>query len=128
LRLSTFHQLAPVTRSTSYERPIAYLDPHQQERGALDWLETRRLDMIRKATLALIAIAGLASPALAQSWDPDNGTGNIVTVFNGVAAPHQQATGHRSGRNAFALVPREEATPGIGGGSSSGYEELLKIH
>lgn len=84
--------------------------------------------MIRKATLALIAVAAIASPALAQSWDPDNGTGNIVTVFNGSAAPHQQATGHRSGRGAFALVPRGEATPAIGGGYSSGYEELLKIH
>lgn len=82
--------------------------------------------MIRKATLALIAVAAIASPALAQSWDPDNGTGNIVTVFNGSAA--QQATGHRSGRGAFALVPREAATPAIGGGYSSGYEELLKTH
>ena len=77
--------------------------------------------MIRKATLVLIAVAGIASPALAQSWDPDNGTGNIVTVYNGSAA--QQATGHRSGRSAFALVPREDAMPAI-----SGYEELLKTH
>lgn len=84
--------------------------------------------MIRKATLVLIAVAALASPALAQSWDPDNGTGNIVTMFNGVPAAHQQATGHRSGRSAFALVPRGEATPVIGGSSSSGYEELLKTH
>ena len=84
--------------------------------------------MIRKATLVLIAVAGIASPALAQSWDPDMGTGNIVTVFNGAAAQHQQATGYRSGRGAYALVPREEATPTIGGNYSSGYEELLKIH
>jgi hypothetical protein len=80
--------------------------------------------MIRKATLVLIAVAGIASPALAQSWDPDNGTGNIVTVFNGAAAQHEQATGHRSGRSAFALVPREDATPAV----SSGYEDLLNTH
>lgn len=76
--------------------------------------------MIRKATLVLIAVAGIASPALAQSWDPDNGTGNIVTVSNGAA---QQATGHRSGRSSFAMVPRQAATPAI-----SGYEELLNTH
>ena len=81
--------------------------------------------MIRKATLVLIAVAGIASPALAQSWDPDNGTGNIVTVFNGAA--HHQAMGHLNGRGAFALVPRGDAAP-AGGTYSSGYEELLKIH
>jgi hypothetical protein len=83
--------------------------------------------MIRKATLVLIAVAGIASPALAQSWDPDNGTGNIVTVFNGAPAQHHRAMGHISGRNAFALVPREDAAP-AGGTYSSGYEELLKVH
>mgnify|MGYP001256892820 CR=1 FL=1 len=77
--------------------------------------------MIRKATLVLIAVAGIASPALAQSWDPDNGTGNIVTVSNGAA--QQQAVGHRSGRSSFAMVPRQAATPAI-----SGYEELLNTH
>ena len=77
--------------------------------------------MIRKATLVLIAVAGIASPALAQSWDPDNGTGNLVTVTNGAAA--HQAISHRSGRNAFAMVPRERAKPAI-----SGYEELLNTH
>lgn len=85
--------------------------------------------MIRKATLALITIAGIASPALAQSWDPDNGTGNIVTVFNGSAASQHHATRYRnSGREAYGLVPRGGAMPAIGGGYSSGYEELLKIH
>ena len=78
--------------------------------------------MIRKATLVLIAVAGIASPALAQSWDPDNGTGNIVTVSNGVAA-QQQASGHRSGRSSFAMVPRASEKPAI-----SGYEELLNTH
>ena len=77
--------------------------------------------MIRKATLVLIAVAGIASPALAQSWDPDNGTGNIVTVSNGAAA--QQATGHSSGRSSFAMVPRAAEKPAI-----SGYEVLLNTH
>jgi hypothetical protein len=88
---------------------------------------TRRTDMIRKATLVLIAVAAIASPALAQSWDPDNGTGNTVTTFNGAAAQHHQAMGHISGRSAYALVPREAAAP-AGDTYGSGYEELLKTH
>jgi hypothetical protein len=75
--------------------------------------------MIRKATLVLIAAFGIASPALAQSWDPDMGTGNLVTIHNGAGAAHHSAA--QNGRNAFALVPR-------GSEVSSGYEELLAIH
>jgi len=75
--------------------------------------------MIRKATLALIAAFGIVSPTLAQSFDPDMGTGNLVGINNGAAAAHHSAA--QNGRNAYALVPR-------GGEVSSGYEELLKTH
>ncbi|HXE11160.1 MAG TPA: hypothetical protein VN633_03515 [Bryobacteraceae bacterium] len=74
--------------------------------------------MIRKATLVLIAAIGIASPALAQSWDPDMGTGNLVAINNGAAAVHHSAS--PNGRNAFAMVPR--------GGEVSGYEALLATH
>jgi hypothetical protein len=78
--------------------------------------------MIRKATLVLVAAIGIASPALAQSFDPDMGTGNLVAINNGAAAAHHAAS--QNGRNAYAMVPRgSEATGGI-----SGYEELLKSH
>lgn len=73
--------------------------------------------MIRKATLVLIAAIGIASPALAQSWDPDMGTGNLVAISNGAAAVHSASP---NGRNAYAMVPR--------GGAVSGYEELLATH
>ena len=53
--------------------------------------------MIRKATLVLIAAIGIASPALAQSWDPDMGTGNLVAIHNGAAAVHHSAA--QNGRN-----------------------------
>ena len=76
--------------------------------------------MIGKATLVLIAVLGIASPALAQSWDPDMGTGNLVAINKGAAA-QQHAAAPQSGRNAFAMVPR-------GGEKSSGYEELLNTH
>jgi hypothetical protein len=74
--------------------------------------------MIRKATLVLIAAIGIASPALAQSFDPDMGTGNLVAISNGASAVRHSAS--PNGRNAFAMVPR--------GGAVSGYEELLATH
>jgi len=75
--------------------------------------------MIRKASLVLIAAIGIASPALAQSWDPDMGTGNLVAIHNGAAAVHHSAA--QNGRNAYAAVPRSSEV-------GSGYEELLGLH
>ncbi len=75
--------------------------------------------MMIRATLALVAVLGIASPVLAQSWDPDVGTGNLVAINNGVATQHSIAA--KSGRNAFAMVPG-------GGMAGSGYEDLLKTH
>jgi len=76
--------------------------------------------MIAKASLVLfVAAFGIASPALAQSFDPDMGTGNLVGINNGAAAAHTGAW--QNGRNAFALVPRN-------GELGSGYEELLNTH
>lgn len=79
--------------------------------------------MISKSAFALvaaIAAVGVASSASAQSFDPDMGTGNIVSANTGsstVSAP-------RNGLDAYAMVPRQH-TPAIAGGSS-GYEQLLK--
>ena len=53
--------------------------------------------------LAAMAIAtALGSPALAQSYDPDLGTGNV-------APPPVAYTDTASGANAFAQAPRAEA-------------------
>jgi hypothetical protein len=79
------------------------------------------MTMIRKATFVLVAVLGIASPALAQSWDPDVGTGNLVAINNGAAAA-QHSVAPKSGRGAFAMVPRG------GDMAGSGYEELLKTH
>jgi hypothetical protein len=66
--------------------------------------------------IAAIASAASALPALAQSFDPDAGTGNIVP-FNAAppalpqprvaARPRGNAAmaAHRSGQHSFALVP-----------------------
>jgi hypothetical protein len=79
--------------------------------------------MIRKSTLALvaaIAVVGIASPAFAQTFDREMGTGNIASINNGATAPQRQ-----SGLDAYAMVPDARAA-GLTGGGSRGYEELLK--
>lgn len=74
--------------------------------------------MIRVSRLAMIAAvaAALATPAFAQSFDPEAGTGNVppfsfaptaaqsstVTVRQG---GHGRMAAHRSGLHAFAMVP-----------------------
>jgi hypothetical protein len=76
--------------------------------------------MNAKASLVLfVAAFGIASPTLAQSFDPDMGTGNLVGINNGAAAAHTGVW--QNGRNAYALVPR-------GSEVGSGYEELLATH
>lgn len=80
--------------------------------------------MINKSTLTVIAaLAAVAvtSPVLAQSFDPDMGTGNIVGINSGPTAPQSREA---SGLQAYAMAPRTSAASSTG--ASSGYEELLK--
>jgi hypothetical protein len=97
--------------------------------------------MINKSKLALIAAiaaVSIASPALAQSFNPRDGTANVLPfsygpggtrVAVGSAAPRL----YRSGEHAFAMVPRDPPArsainSGATGGGSSGYNELLLQH
>jgi hypothetical protein len=74
--------------------------------------------MITKSKLALtaaIAVMTVASPVLAQSYDPEEGTGNALPFAYGpgaakqrsVAVPPQndEIAADRSGLHAFARVP-----------------------
>ena len=74
--------------------------------------------------IAAIAVMTVASPALAQSYDPADGTGNVLPFAFGpgatkqrrtvVASQNDQIAAGRSGLHAFARVPR-------GGQSDNGY-------
>jgi nitrous oxidase accessory protein NosD len=86
----------------------------------------------------LIIATGISVPAYAQSFDADNGTGNLITA---IAAPAPVVTGsvtRKSGTEAYAMSARRkvnaEATynaepagqdNGTGGGSA-GYNEMLR--
>ena len=61
-----------------------------------------------KMLVAAVALATLvASPAFAQSYDPDVGSGNIVPQAD--AANYLRAPLHQNDANAFASVPVEQA-------------------
>ena len=72
------------------------------------------------AVIAAIAAAGIASPALAQSFDPEAGSGNVVpfsyapsSAQNDTVAVRQSHQGkiaaRLNGLHAFAMVPRGAA-------------------
>ena len=83
----------------------------------------------------VIATTAVASPAIAQSFDPDNGTGNIAAT---VASPKRFETRtipEYLGANAYAMSARHKAgfvQNGWGdadtttGGGSPGYNEMLR--
>ena len=94
------------------------------------------------ALIAAIAAAGIASPALAQSFDPEAGSGNVVpfgyapsAAQNDAVTVRQPSQGkiaaHLNGLHAFAMVPRGPAgsgtnDPSLTGGGSAGYNEMLQ--
>ena len=94
------------------------------------------------ALIAAIAAAGIASPALAQSFDPEAGSGNVAPFSYGpdpvqrdavAVRPSSQGkiAARRNGLHAFAMVPRSAADgnandPALTGGGSAGYNEMLQ--
>ena len=95
--------------------------------------------MISKWKVAAIIITTVAkmafvSPAFAQSFDPEIGTGNVLMLNNQATVPHEQAAIHRSGIDALAMAPRVQAgvvtseDPANTGGGSIGYNENLRVY
>jgi hypothetical protein len=86
----------------------------------------------------VIVATGISFPAYAQSFDADNGTGNLISA---ITAPAPEVTGsvtRKSGTEAYAMSARRKvnaeasyaAEPahqdnGTGGGSA-GYNEMLR--
>jgi len=96
----------------------------------------------RLALIAAIAVAGIASPALAQSFDPEAGSGN-VGGFSYAPTPaqndefavrqssHAKTAARQNGLHAFARVPGTSpnsgsSDPAFTGGGSAGYNQMLQ--
>jgi hypothetical protein len=93
--------------------------------------------MISKWKVAAIIITtvakmALVSPAFAQSFDPEIGTGNVLMLNNQATVSHKQAAVRRSGIDALAMAPRVQAgaseDPSNTGGGSIGYNENLRVY
>ncbi len=101
------------------------------------------MTMLSKLAVAA-ALAAIASPVFAQSFDPDLGTGNLVPFsYAPIAAPRDHVTVRRTdaatfarrrkGLDAFAMVPTvppsdDPNDPALTGGGSLGYNRMLLLH
>ena len=94
--------------------------------------------MISKWKVAAIIITTVAkmaivAPALAQSFDPEIGTDNVLMRHEQAIDLHQVASVRKSGIDAFAMVPRAQVgvasdDPANTGGGSIGYNENLRVY
>jgi hypothetical protein len=96
----------------------------------------------RITLIAAIAAVGIASPALAQSLNPEAGSGNVARFSYGpTAAPndeyvvpqnsHAKTAARQNGLHAFASVPGASSNsgsndPAFTGGGSAGYNQMLQ--
>ena len=63
---------------------------------------------MKRLLTAFAALTVIATPAFAQSFDPDNGTGNIVPTLGAkpTAPVIDKITVRHRGIRAYAMVPR----------------------
>ena len=84
-----------------------------------------------KFLAAIAVITAIATPALAQSFDPDAGTGNVLQ-FSHTSSAHKadKMATRRNGLSAYASATDPVAfgsnAPAATGGGSSGYNEMLR--
>jgi opacity protein-like surface antigen len=83
-------------------------------------------------TLALLTV--IATTVFAQSFDPENGTGNVMSLRSGpTATPTDRFAVRQNGLDAQAMVPRAQSalnpnSPASTGGGSLGYNEMLRSY
>jgi hypothetical protein len=91
-----------------------------------------------KKLIAIVAIAAsvMTTPALAQSFDKDFGTGNVQSFSYSADGSKQtgKVASRQSGLDAYAMVPgtswsaTDSNSPAVTGGGSEGYNQELLIH
>jgi hypothetical protein len=67
---------------------------------------------MKKLLTTLAVLTVIATPAFAQSFDPENGTGNVLSFRSGPTATENEAFAARhNGLHAQAVVPRVRRLP-----------------
>jgi hypothetical protein len=61
---------------------------------------------MKKVLTVLAVLTVFTAPALAQSFDPDNGTGNLLTFSPPRALQNEKVGAGRNGLHSFAMAPR----------------------
>ena len=85
---------------------------------------------MKKSLTTLAVLTAFATPAFAQSFDPDNGTGNVVPFAYTPTAPHDHKIAARQSRlHSFAMGHSSafnSDSPANTGGGSVCYNEMLR--
>ena len=87
---------------------------------------------MKKLLTTLAALIVIATPAFAQSFEPNLGTGNVQPISaEGTTVQVDKISTHKDGHGAFAMVPRSPSAstpnrPALTGGGNFGYNENLK--
>ena len=98
------------------------------------------IDRSKLALVAVVAVFGFASPAFAQAFTPDVGSGTVRPTNSAphrslhtrkLAPQNEQAAGPQSGLHAFAQTPSPSGIssfnrydPSLTGGGSVGYNTM----
>jgi hypothetical protein len=77
-------------------------------------------------TVALLTVTVMATPTFAQSFDPDNGSGNVLTFSHKSSAPQDDKTVVRHRATIFLIRIARMATPITG--SACGGRAACKFH
>jgi hypothetical protein len=91
-----------------------------------------------KKLIMIVALTAsvMATPAFAQSFDKDFGTGNVQLFSYGTDGSEQtgKIAGRRSGLDAYAMVrgtssaATDSNSPVVTGGGSEGYNQLVETY
>jgi len=82
-------------------------------------------------TTFAVLTAVIATPAFAQSFDPDNGTGNVLQFSHKSNHSEGKTAVRQDAIRAYATAPFEgpvsnSNAPEATGGGSTGYNEMLR--
>jgi hypothetical protein len=90
------------------------------------------INISKLSVIAAVVVLGAASTAFAQSFDPDAGTGNVISTGGRAAVlPAKRTAAHLRGLYAFATAPLDPAVqnsndPALTGRGSVGYNERVE--